>query len=197
MAKNKRTKTQILRDRAMISELLLEGRGPTEIMLALNKRRPYNLSEGQIRYDIDVIEQEWIETKIRAFDKHRAIAIAKVEKLERTYWEAWNRSRRKKRKITKSESKSEGVGAEGDDFYQDSESRKEEVEGRVGDKDYLKGLQWCYEQYAKLTGAYKASKMEITWRERAKEYDLDPDKVVKDLQRQFVQAAKKGMKDDD
>ena len=194
MAKNKRTDMEILQDKALISELLLIGKGSTEISLVVNRRRAYNLSESQIRYDINKINEEWITTYLDNYDQSKSKELAKIDKLEQEYWQAWARSRRQKKKVLRT--KSSMKGTENYEGTQDSDSRKEEMERTPGDKKFLEGIQWCIDQRCKILGLDAPTKMDLTWREKARKYKMDPDTVVEKLTEQFVEAAERGIKDE-
>ncbi len=194
MAKNKRTDAEILQDKALITELILKGKGPTEIALSLNRRRHYNLTESQIRYDIGKIKDEWIGTYLQNYDQSKAMEIAKLDKLEATYWEAWSRSLRKEKKVVKSDSSMSGSGNfEGS---QDQESKREEIKSSQGNEKFLKGIQWCIDKRCEILGHDEPSKLDITWQDKAKRYGIDPEEVKGMLVDQFVGHAERGLHED-
>lgn len=191
MAKNKRTEMQILKDKALVSELLLKGKGPTEIALAVNRRRAYNLTESQIRYDIKRIQREWQKKYLDNYDGMRAQELARIDRLEEEYWEAWSRSRRLKKKVVKSESSMSGTGNfEG---AQDQSSKKEHLERTAGNEKFLTGIKWCIDKRCEILGLDSPAELSVTWREKAKRYDMDPDQAVEELANQFARMAEPGL----
>ena len=95
--------------------------------------------------------------KRQDIDKAKAKELAKVDKLERTYWEAWERSlealeRRSTRMsgtITKEVDAPDGSKR----FVQETPTQQAftTVE-RLGDSRYLQGVQWCIERRCKILG---------------------------------------------
>lgn len=192
MATTKRTEFQILRDKAFISDKLLKGSGPTAISLALNKRRPYNLSESQMRYDIKKIRAEWVKQYLQNYDQLRAQELARINKLEKESWKAWSRSRRNKKKVTKNET---SMSAQGDfTGTQDKDSRKEVTERTPGDKKFIEAIQWCIEQRCKILGLDAADEIKITWQEKARKLGIeDPTQMKEQLVKEFMQHAQQGI----
>ena len=42
--------------------------------------------------DLAAIRQQWRDSAVRDFDAARAVELAKIDRLERQYWEAWEKS---------------------------------------------------------------------------------------------------------
>lgn len=89
----------------------------------------------------------WKETKTQMVENHRAIELAKINKLEGTYWDAWLRSC----DIVKSKSQTKKRGT-GDDSKLSVAHVKEDQKPSSGDPQFLKGIQWCVEMRCKILG---------------------------------------------
>lgn len=87
----KRTSTERERDRRLVAELYLTGRSIYQITDELNVRQDvaYTLSSKQIWYDLDLVRKRWIKAGLCDFDKAQAQELAKVDRLEQEYWDAW------------------------------------------------------------------------------------------------------------
>lgn len=89
----KRNKLERERDRRLIAELYLTGHNQFDIRDQLNAREDvaYTICQQQVGYDLKVIRGRWARSGIRDFDAARAQELAKIDRLESEYWEAWER----------------------------------------------------------------------------------------------------------
>jgi len=83
MATRTRTPLQIEQDRARIATLVLQGREHAEIALELG------VSRQQVTYDLKVIKDRWASRTTMDLDQAKADELVKIDRLERTYWDAW------------------------------------------------------------------------------------------------------------
>jgi hypothetical protein len=89
--------------------------------------------------------------------------VKKIEELRvmrREYWAAWQRSQ-SERQITETE-KSEGDGDGKRSRSGITKKAKIRREARDGTPSWLDGVQWCFEQEAKLLDLYPAARQEIS-----------------------------------
>lgn len=139
----KRNPTQRAHDRLFIEQRYLRGETCREIARALSEARPYSLSHAQVHHDLKLILAEWVEHRERDFDQAAARELEKVNHLERTAWEAWERSVgiRQTRTV---ENKTDS----------DGESNREQIreEDLNGDPRYLQAVQWCIAKRCELLG---------------------------------------------
>lgn len=136
MATNIRSKIEIKRDRVHIAEMYIQGRYQHEIAEELG------LTQQQISYDLKAIQKEWKKNTTIALDDHKSKEIAKIDRLERTYWQAWEDSRQEGKTKSVKQSNTGVV-------------RQIRTEDQYGDPRYLTGVQWCIEQRCKLLGMYQ------------------------------------------
>jgi hypothetical protein len=155
MAATKRNKLEIIRDRIIIAELHLKGKTQMEILAKLNgdKSRGYTLSQPIISYDLAAIHAEWSVQCIQNYHEAKAVELAKINHLEREYWQAWERSQTSR---TTSRSRKEEVTGKS---KQSGEIQKEEL---LGDHRYLQGVQWCIERRCELLGLDAPKQMHIS-----------------------------------
>ncbi len=122
----KRNKEQQARDRAEIARLYLSG------TLQVNIAAEIGVSQQQISYDLKIIRQQWLDSALRDFDEARSRELAKIDNLEITYWQAWQRVEGQTR-----------------------------VGPQLGDLRFLQGVQWCIDRRCKLLGLDAPDRMEF------------------------------------
>lgn len=155
MAAPKRTKFQIERDRHEIAALYLRGRRQAEIVHHLNEsERDYTLTQQMISYDLQAIQGRWRKSALMDMDERKTQELAKIDTLELTYWDAWERScedaetatQKQRGKVTK------GVGEDGQFVAEQPAEISKTRKGQAGDPRFLTGVQWCIERRCKILG---------------------------------------------
>ena len=87
MAGNTSGAMQLEERRVLVAELYLQGWVQTAIAKQLGVTQP------TVSADLKAIRQEWKESRIRDFDTLKAQELERLDKIERTAWEAWEQSR--------------------------------------------------------------------------------------------------------
>lgn len=163
MSAPKRDELTLARDRAKICDLLMKGFRVFEIVDIINADRPEHLrvTRQAIENDIRVMEKKWMESGVMNLDAWKNRLIESTIRLEKTYWEEFEKSKRPK--ITKGiEAIVDTSGNEDeeiDEVYdidldrvvklERQQTKKEMREGNVA---YLQGVQACRQFLAKLLG---------------------------------------------
>src|SRR5260370_34244552 len=111
-----------------------------------------NVSRQQIGYDLKLLQQRWRESALADFDAKKAAELAKMDELERTYWEGWERSCQF-REVTTQEKTQGGEGQAGDGRLK-AGVRKEQRDGNPG---FLREIERCIEMRCKIIGAFAAA----------------------------------------
>lgn len=115
------------------------------------------VDRSQVSYDLKEIHKRWRESALVNINEAKHRELARIDELERTYRDAWERSVGEVVKTTTSKSDKDG-------------SRASIVkEQKTGDASYLAGVQWCIEQRCKIFGLYEAAKISIDWRKALEE----------------------------
>ncbi len=127
----------LLKRRKDVAERYLRGETQWEIGLALGVDR------SNISRDIAWIEKQWLGSLLRNFDEAKARELARIDELERTYWQAWQDSRRPK-EISTSEQRTSD--------HKKALKAGIKKEQRDGDPRFLEGVRWCIEQRCKILG---------------------------------------------
>lgn len=112
----------------------------------------YRVNQATISRDLAAIKDQWIQSAIVDFDSAQARELARIDKLERQYWDAWDRSQEE---IKKASQRQKGPKSS-PSFTETSQT----VEERVGDPRYLSGVQWCIEMRCKLLGLFAPTRTE-------------------------------------
>jgi predicted transcriptional regulator len=183
LPKHTRTKIEREADLDRIAELYLQRYKQAEIAEILG------VTQQQISYDLKKIQKRWSESALRSFDQAKAEELAKIDELERVYFDAWRRSQGeieiksvdRERVVLDSENKMyKGVEAlsiplvdeDGITVGKEGEivrtSRRTEY--RVGEKAFLSGVEWCIQQRIKIFGIAAPTKIAPTDPTGEKEY---------------------------
>lgn len=132
-----------------VSDMYLQGYKQVEIAAK------HRVSQQMISLDLQHIQREWLQSSMMDFNEAKSRELARIDRLEREYWQAWNRSLTEQVKTSK-RAKDKPTGAE----KEASEAR----ESRTGDERFLAGVRWCIEQRLKIFGVYANDKSQNDWR---------------------------------
>jgi hypothetical protein len=191
---SKRNSVQIALDRSEVAELYLRGYDYVEIAERLNKTRQYQLSPANIANDISKIHERWQKSYLSDYDKLKARELARIDTLERAYWQAWEKSKEKKEKLRTlkiDDSMADKRGTKRPTFSR-LKAEKEE-ENRDGDPKFLEGIQWCIQQRCKIMGFNAPQRIAVSdWRKEAEKAGVNAGEVFNELVGRFVRASVDG-----
>lgn len=142
--KPRRSKSQLDRDRRRISELYLEGWLQADIATEVG------LSQSTVSNDLKALHSQWLESSLVDFNEAKAREIAKIDKLEREYYRAWQRSCENAESTTQ-----EGTPSA-------VSKVKKTSKGQAGDPRFLQGVQWCIERRCKILGVDAPDRLALT-----------------------------------
>ena len=143
----RREPAQIARDRLRIADMYLRGRLQADIA------EEVGLSEATVSRDLKVLHADWLRSANVDYSEAKAGELAKIDALEREYWQAWRRSQEDAETIRKKATDVSGT------------ERKELIKtakGQAGDPRFLNGVQWCIERRCKILGIDAAAKLDVT-----------------------------------
>lgn len=169
MAAPKRTKVQRENDLVLISELYLKGKTQAEIAEVLK------LDQSQISYDLATLRTRWAAQTVYNLDQLKAQELEKIDTVERTYWQGWERSLQERTKTRQ---------------YVDKEKAKATIEKEtaVGDPRFLDGVLKCIERRCKILGIDAPAEVSLDWRKEAMNAGFDPGALFGELAQIFAQA---------
>lgn len=136
----RRSKEQRERDLQEISSRYLRGEYQVDIAKSLG------VSQGTVSNDLAELQRRWMASSIRDFDEIKAQQLARIDELEREYWEQYQASKKPFRRVTR---KRRGTKPEDAQI-----ERAVTIEQRTGDPRYLSGIQWCVAERNKIIGGY-------------------------------------------
>jgi hypothetical protein len=146
MPPRKRTKFQRESHLEAVTEMYLCGKFQSEIAAALN------ISQGQVSYDVAIIQKRWRESSIVNWDEARGKELAELDLLRREYREdldrylaAWEAS-----KLERSKTRKETDGTKDRDGNLITKKATVETEKRDGNPAFLDGMIKCKQELVRL-----------------------------------------------
>jgi len=132
--------------RHRVSKFYLEGLPQFKIA------EQVGVSQGQISRDLKHLSQQWQESAMVNIDRIKARELAKLDELERRYYEGWNRSLKTQKVKKERETDSDG-----------KITRETSIERKklIGDYHFLDGILKCVHRRAELLGLDAPSKRAI------------------------------------
>lgn len=92
--KRKRTKLQREEDMVAIADLYKRGWTMRKILARINDSRPYSLSLGSIKNDIDRVLKRWREKQSSYIDNFITVQIEQIQEMKRELWNEYLRSKK-------------------------------------------------------------------------------------------------------
>ena len=144
--KHRRKPAEVARDRRRIADFYLQG------WLQADIAQEVGLSQPTISRDLKALQKAWLKSALIDFDAAKAKELAKVDRLEREYWAAWEASKKDKETQTTEKIKSTTLRSK-------AQIRRE---GQVGNPSFLVGVQWCIERRCKILGLDAPTGIDLT-----------------------------------
>jgi hypothetical protein len=128
---------------ARVAELYLKAIGPSAIA------KEIGVSTQQAINYVKMLERRWRESSMRDFDAARALELAKLDNLEMTYWDAWERSCQ-----DATQTQTIVVPTLDADGHEKPTRKRQTIRKieNVGDARYLDGVFKCIDRRIKLMG---------------------------------------------
>src|SRR6516162_495477 len=137
--RNAQERFRILERRKRVAALYLQGMSQWEI------GRQLGVTQQCIAKDIQALEKEWLASAVVDIDAAKAKELARIDRLERVAWRAWQRScQRKERATTRMEKKLD------EDAHKAKTVTSKATELRDGNPEYLKRVEWCISKRCEL-----------------------------------------------
>jgi hypothetical protein len=176
-----RSETEIVMDRAKIARFLAMGQTEEEIAERMD------LPLAAVRYDVTQLSRQWRANAAQDYASVKARELAKIDNLEREYWDAWENSKvRSQRKV---ETIDRGSGGGDDEEYGGRSGKWQKVtettEPLVGDLGALRGVQWCIRERIKMYGLEAPKNVNVnqrhTWEVELKRHGIDANALFDQL----------------
>ena len=136
---------EVLQRRDKVAGLYLEGKTQWDMAKILG------VSQTTICKDLEALHKAWKESPLPKIDEARNKELNRIDKLEATYWEAWESSK-KPLEVTSSEKMDSETGG----------GRKKSSikrEHRDGNPAFLQGIRECIAMRTKMLGVDKPAEL--------------------------------------
>lgn len=144
--------TEIILRRERVSRLYLARKSQWDIAVELG------VDQATVSRDIAALQKQWKEASLTALDELKAQELARIDRLELEYWQAWADSKAKRTIINKKQTEAEGAKGGTRKGYTGS-VREEDM---LGDPRFLAGVQWCIDRRCQLLGLDAPKRQDIT-----------------------------------
>jgi len=144
-----RQRAEIAKRRRIVADRYLSGTVQAAIAEQLG------VNQSTISRDLKALQKAWLASALIDLNDAKARELAKVDRLEREYWTAWERSREDAETVKQRGKSADGTGIK-------PESIEKTTKGQAGDPRFLAGIQWCIERRCKIIGVDAPTKQELT-----------------------------------
>jgi len=142
---SRKNKIETEKELLIISDAYIQGK--TQIQIA----HELGMNQSTISRKLKKIREQWKENRLQNIDAFKDRELARIDRLELEYWEAWIRSCTTR--TEKSIKKKEGKGVE-------KESSLKTYE-RDGNPSYLEGVERCIKLRMELLGLNEPIKLNV------------------------------------
>lgn len=144
MAAPKRGPQRRQADLILTEQMYLAGHSQAAIAKAIG------VSTAQISYDIEELRTRWRERTAMNLDAKKSEELARIDRLEMEYWDAWRRSQQdfKAQTVRKAEGKAKSAEV------------SQHTENRYGDPRFLEGVLRCIAKRCEILGINAAIKLD-------------------------------------
>lgn len=132
--------------RVKVAQMYLRGAWQSDIAAEVG------VSQGQVSQDLKAIRSEWRQARVATFEEKVEEELAKVDNLEREYWQAWEKS--------KSDYSKKSIKKKGSAEKPTSLERVDTEVITMGDPRFLAGIQWCINKRCEILGLDAPKKLE-------------------------------------
>lgn len=154
MSGKRRKRSQLIRDRRRIADLYLQGWTQAAIGDELH------IDQSTVSRDLVALQEAWQESALIDINEAKARELAKVDRLEREYWVAWERSCEDAETV-KQRAIPVPAGTDGATAPKVASVEKTS-KGQAGDPRFLAGVQWCIDRRCKIIGVDAPVKADFT-----------------------------------
>lgn len=170
-------------------ELMLKGTPAGHIVAIINENHDERtkVTMNQVFKDVSVALRIWRERFVTNLDLILAREMERLDNLEKTYWDAWEKSTQPMKTDYEFHEITEGIGEEGRAKAKTTGSHKEVT--TYGDPQFLAGIERVIALRYKLLGIGQTRTVNINWRQEAAKAGIDPDNVIDAVVSQLVDTA--------
>lgn len=172
-------------------DLYVHGKAIDEIASIMNEGKDENqkISQMMVYHDLKGIINEWRERHINNSSVILAKEMARLDRLEQQYWDAWNES---KKPLTHMDKETYQIESDGGRYDSSKRTKTREMMKFIeshGQVEFLQGIERVIDLRFKLLGIGQTKNININWREQAKRAGVDPDEIIDAMVTQIVDIA--------
>lgn len=188
----KRSEVERERDLVTTANMYLRGYSLHEINVEINKNTGYDVTKTTIYNDVTEIKKRWLSSQIQDFNAAKVEELAKIDQLERAYWEGWERSVLEQNTVEIERADDETTGA-GASTYKRSKTKRISKK-RDGSVDFLQGVERCINLRCKILGLTTQTAFKKDWESAAREAGI-PEEAAQSQFNDMVQSFTKSIED--
>lgn len=144
--KNSPVRVRKLYWETLIVDLYMKGHTQRRVQELAREQTGHSFSTGFVAKAIAKAVAEWKSNKQDLIENHKAIELEKINRLEMTAWDAWERSTQVE--VVKKDRKVKGK----DGGKMAVAMTENTTRNNTGDPRFLQTIQWCTEQRCKILG---------------------------------------------
>jgi hypothetical protein len=165
------SRLQVQQRRTTVARLYLQQRSQAEIASAVC------VNQGTVSRDLKAIQAEWQQQRLDDFARGKLRELARIDQLEREYWEAWERSCQNREQTLQEKS----TTPTGDRLKAGTRSER-----RDGNPEFLRGVERCIEIRCRIMGAFAAVKIAPTTPDGQEQWHANDDETNAVLRAAFA-----------
>lgn len=173
---------RLVQRRERVARLYLEGKTQTEIAGELK------VSQPTVSEDLAWVRGEWKKSAEFAFGDRVAEELARLDEVEREAWQAWERSKKKLKRVSTKTVKNVPEASKDPAVEREEETSVEE--GRDGDPRHLNVVMDCIDKRCKILGLDAPLKVAPTTPDGKESWEPRRDPVVEQLLAEAASALK-------
>jgi DNA-binding MarR family transcriptional regulator len=133
------SRLKVQQRRTTVARLYLQQRTQGEIACEVG------VDQGTVSRDLKAIQAEWQRERLDDFQQGKFRELARIDQLEREYWQAWKRSCQDREQTVQEKT----TAPRGDRLKAGTRT-----EGRDGNPEFLRGVERCVEMRCKILNLF-------------------------------------------
>jgi transcriptional regulator with XRE-family HTH domain len=110
------------------------------------------VNQSAISRDLSALRKQWMEQSVGMIDQKKALELAKLDRLEITYWEAWENSKRNSEIEVTEQIGSRDKKGKTEQIIPERVKKTKRVEGQSGNPAFLSGVLNCINKRCEILG---------------------------------------------
>lgn len=155
-----------------ISELYLRGWIQADIA------KDVGISANTVSRLLAEVRKRWLVNQVNNFELRKSMELERIDRLEREYWEAWDKSKKGQNKIINTRLKRTTMRGDSTE-----ETDGQEFLDTPGDPRFLEGIQKCIALRTRILGLEEATKIEHSGTINVNNFQMDNRERLTDTQK--------------